>query len=313
MAIFLSCVTLSGSSGPSTHGVFVATSPCTAVSRSLVRIPATANCEMIKWHLALYQDQGSLTPTTYKLNITYGLPKQGTNGFSDGEIKIERNGSWTIVRGATGSPNAVIYQLDPGREESISFLKLDNNLLHLLDRDKRLAVGTDGWSYTLNRIGNFSRQRPQPNRINTSLISPMPPIGSPTRMVTASSILRRFVGRTPCREVAGELNREVSTDCIKVKWDLTLFLDATTNAPTTYQLRSTLNREAAKNGTWAIGRGTKANPDAIVYQLDPGKQSLSFLQADDNLLFLLDKEGNLLVGNENFSYTLNRAGATNPR
>jgi hypothetical protein len=56
-------------------------------------------------------------------------------------------------------------------------------------------------------------------------------------------------------------------------------------------------------------QGTKTDAGAIVYQLEPdsGKpQSLSFLKADDNILFFMDKERNLLVGNDYSSYTLNR-------
>ena len=60
---------------------------------------------------------------------------------------------------------------------------------------------------------------------------------------------------------------------------------------------------------WTIVRGTKTNPEAVVYQLEPDKPggSLSCVKADDNILFFLDKERNLMVGNGDFSYTLNRS------
>jgi hypothetical protein len=52
--------------------------------------------------------------------------------------------------------------------------------------------------------------------------------------------------------------------------------------------------------------------DAIVYQLDlPGKSSLLLQQADDNVLFFLDANKNLLVGNCDFNYTLNRVNKAN--
>lgn len=61
-------------------------------------------------------------------------------------------------------------------------------------------------------------------------------------------------------------------------------------------------------GTWAIVKGAKIDPDADVYQLhlENGQQPVSFLKADENHLFLPDRDGNLLVGNALFSYTLSR-------
>ncbi len=42
--------------------------------------------------------------------------------------------------------------------------------------------------------------------------------------------------------------------------------------------------------------------------MTPDKQaySLYLLKGDDNILFFVDPNGRLLVGNEDFSYTLNR-------
>ena len=57
-------------------------------------------------------------------------------------------------------------------------------------------------------------------------------------------------------------------------------------------------------------KGTKTDPGAIVYQLEPdsGKpHSLVLLKADNNILFFLDENMNHLVGDTYTSYTLNRA------
>ena len=96
---------------------------------------------------------------------------------------------------------------------------------------------------------------------------------------------------------------------MKAKWELVLYRDPNTLAPTTYKLRGTFYRERVKEGKWIIVRGTKTEPDAVVYRLDPDdpRESLSFLRADDNILLFLDKERNLMVGNGDFSYTLNGA------
>lgn len=306
----ISTITLPLPASSSTFGVFVASSPCDAVSGALLKIPETANCELIKWHLTLYYDPGILAPTTYKLNYAYGLPKQGTNGLSQGETKIERKGRWAIVKGTKTDPDAMVYQLSPDNpQESISFLKVGHNLIHLLDRDKSLVIGSAGWSYTLNRAEDYSQPTRQVRQLSISTARPGPTTVPAPPVMTDSSIVGAFVGRSPCREVAIQLNKAVNADCMKVKWDLTLYQDPNKLTPTTYKLKGTFYREGTGEGKWAIVRGTKTDPDAVVYQLDPDKAqaSLFLLNVDNNILLFLDKERNLLVGNGDFSYTLNRA------
>ncbi|GAA4395824.1 hypothetical protein GCM10023187_03230 [Nibrella viscosa] len=122
------------------------------------------------------------------------------------------------------------------------------------------------------------------------------------------AVVGEFHGRFPCSEIARDWKVAVGPECIKVKWALTLYLNPNTHEPTTYRLRGTLNRSAAREGKWAIVRGTKSDPNAVVYQLDSDKPDVSvyLLKGDDNVLFMLDQQRNFRVGNENLSYTLNR-------
>ena len=55
-------------------------------------------------------------------------------------------------------------------------------------------------------------------------------------------------------------------------------------------------------------KGTKSDANAIVYELDAfGSDGPIFLlKADRDVLFFLGNDGSLLVGNEDFGYTLNR-------
>jgi hypothetical protein len=124
----------------------------------------------------------------------------------------------------------------------------------------------------------------------------------------------KFSGRSPCREIAAEVKHQVGADCIKLKWSLVLYRDAKTLAPTTYRLRGTLYRneaaqtERVREGKWKITKGTKTDPNATVYQLEAfGSDGPIFLlKADRNILFFLANDGRLLVGDKDFSYTLNR-------
>ena len=308
--VAISAATQSVPAGSSTLGVFVGSSPCDAVSRSLLKVPEAAKCELIKWHLTLRQDPGTPVPAAYKLTYTYGLPRQGTTGLVQGGTRVEREGRWSVVRGAARSPRAIVYRLDPDKpSESVSFLKLDQNLIHLLDRDGKLAVGNAGWSYTLNTAGDSGRRTHQASPLPASALKAASPLAPSPPVASGSPVVGAFVGRSPCREVAAQLNKAVGADCVKAKWELTLHRDPDSLAPTTYSLRGTFYRERIREGRWAIVRGTKADQGAVVYQLDPDKPggSLLLLRADDNVLLFLDEERNLLVGNGDFSYSLNRA------
>lgn len=129
---------------------------------------------------------------------------------------------------------------------------------------------------------------------------------------TGPHVRGAFDGRTPCQTLARQLKAQVRPECNKVKWRLILYQDPVTHAPTTFTLSGMVYRNPPRTGKWTIRQGTKTDPAATIYQLDPDKpeESLSLLKADDNLLFFLDKDGNPLVGNMLFSYTLNRVDKT---
>jgi hypothetical protein len=127
--------------------VYVASTPCTSGTRPVPGIPKNAACELIKWELRL------LTSGTYSLDVVYGMPKQGTRGFIGGGNKLHREGKWVIVKGIKTDASAIVYRLDPDKpSESIAFVQLNDNLLHLLDSSLRLMIGTSAWSYTLNKV-----------------------------------------------------------------------------------------------------------------------------------------------------------------
>jgi len=121
-------------------------------------------------------------------------------------------------------------------------------------------------------------------------------------------LLGVFDGRTPCNVLATYLNEPPRPDCIKIKWRLILFVDSMSNEPTRYELIGfTYKKENPRIGTWQILQGTYADDQAIVYHLtETGKPPLLFQSCGNSILFFLDKDRKLLVGNRDFSYTLNR-------
>jgi hypothetical protein len=131
----------------------------------------------------------------------------------------------------------------------------------------------------------------------------------------ASVPVRVFSGRTPCREVARQLKHPVAVDCMKLKWKLTLNQDPKTFNPTTFKMRGTLFRDFDREGKWAILQGRPADANATIYRLDFDKveKPLFLLKVDDNILFFLHNDGSLMVGNSDFSYTLNRESDSSPK
>lgn len=131
---------------------------------------------------------------------------------------------------------------------------------------------------------------------------------SPGTFPSGPDVLGVFDGRSPCQEIVELLNVTGREACTKIKWRLILYQDPTTHAPTTYALEGFMWRKPPRTGKWTILKGTKIDANATVYLLDPDdpRGFLSFVKADDNILFFLDKDRNLLVGNIKHSYTLNR-------
>ncbi len=151
----------------------------------------------------------------------------------------------------------------------------------------------------------------------------------PDRTTSSNDLTVVFAGTTPCSNIIRpihKINPEPDCPleeckCMMVEWELTLYMNANTKEPTRYKLKG-INRYTVKEtnmysepgikseaeGTWAIVRGTKTNPDAIFYQLNPDKPGmrLNFLKLSDKLLHIVDQNEKLMIGNEFFSYTLNR-------
>lgn len=286
-------------SATSVLGIFEGITPCSAVNRPAPQIAADAQCEMMIWHLTLNQDPDTAVPTTYLLRARYGMSQAGTTGTRADATSLVLDGTWTITHGTTANPDAIVYQLNPADPaSSLYFVKVDDNLLHVLSPDKRMLVGNGAWSYTLNRTGD---------KLPTTAITTTASAALPSTVGTGSPLVGVFEGRTPCVEIVYEFTKVTpSAACQKVKWRLYLYQDPATGAPTTYQFDGT---HTSREGTWTVTRGAAADPHALVYQLrlDDSARIVSFLKPDDNHLMLLDADLNLMVGDRLWSYTFSRA------
>jgi hypothetical protein len=276
---------------PDVFGEFVGSTPCGEPFGKRFDIPADAN-PPVRWTLTLYQDPKSRTPTVYKLRAE-----------SDGAappaprkpIVKEKEGRWSVGKGTKGDPDAVVYEL----AGAVNFYKVTDDLLHALNPDRTLAVGTAGWSYTLNRSSTAEKVVPP------SAVAGAPSVSYQLSPLSSGpTVFGIFEGRTPATGIARELKIDPGWDRIKVKWRVTLYQDPDTKAPTTYKVENSFLREKRREGTWTVDR----RDGAVVYRLSATKteSALYLRRGDDNVLFFLGQDRKPLVGNADFSYTLNR-------
>ena len=215
----------------------------------------------------------------YDLNCQYGISKGGTSGFID-EKKVAFSGQV--------SRQGHYYLLQRGNK-TFYVLEINASLLYLLDENKNLLVGDGGYSYALN-----SKTPVKSQQFNYPLKQ------------SRVGYLMAFQGRTPCQELSS------NPACEKMKWYIIFYTDSVTGKPSYYlEGGRGYKKETMARGRWEIIRKN----GRIIYKLDIEKYThpLYLLKADDNILFFTDAAGNLLVGNENFSYTLNRTGDREPK
>jgi hypothetical protein len=264
----------------------VGSTPADSLITSQLGIQSGTNIDFIRWNLLLKE------PSTFALNINYGKSKPNTLGFEQGGQHRHFTGEYTI----SNSGKKVILCLTTGKLK-ILLLKLHDNLYHLLKENNELMIGNGGWSYTLN------------NKNPLILYSAIPFLITSKISAEEKSVRVIYEGRTPCKEFAAEHKMTVRDDCFKLKWRLILHRDSITFAPTTYSIRKVVDNEPKEiTGNWVIIKGTKMNPDAVLIQLDPEKpdHTISLFAADDNILYFLHKDESFFIGNEHFSFSLNK-------
>ena len=253
-------------------GTFVGSTPAHEVVRHFLQISLTDSIDFIRWNLEI--DSG-----TFKLHCRYGLAKPGTPGFSneqsvafEGELLKSKN----------------YYRLKHAGKE-VFILEVNENLLHFLDHNNRMLIGNGGYSYALNNTHPVKTDKANIRSQTASIKSPLV-----------------FEGRTPCSDLPALLGLNKSEACNKMKWYFLFYTDSLTGAPSYFLMGGMgYRKETMAKGRWQIV--TQQN-GRIIYRVyfDKWVRSLDLLKGDDNILFFMDADGRLLVGNEDFSYTLNR-------
>ena len=154
------CSQSEAKSGKDSVDQFAGTTPCSNVIRPLHKIKPEDDCALdackcvvVEWKLILYKNPVTQEPTSFKLTGINKFTVPETNMLSQPGTKTETEGKWSIIKGSKTNPEAIVYRLNPDKPVlSLSFVKLGNNLLHVLDHEGQLMIGNEFWNYTLSRI-----------------------------------------------------------------------------------------------------------------------------------------------------------------
>ncbi|NWF50309.1 MAG: copper resistance protein NlpE N-terminal domain-containing protein [Ignavibacteriaceae bacterium] len=98
-----------------------------------------ADCKGIKIELVLMGDY-STADFTYKMHETY-------LSTAEGDKTYKSEGRFIILRGDKVNSEAIVYQLDPDKEESLkNFLVVNENEIKLLDKEMNVIISRLNYS-----------------------------------------------------------------------------------------------------------------------------------------------------------------------
>ncbi len=287
-AIVLLCTASCTAARGNSKFVLAGATPGDPTIISMLSIKADTKVDFIRWVLVL--EPAIRGAGDFSLTAVFDEAEQNTSGHKQGGESLLVSGRYSV--GILRS-SEVLKFADQNQSVAFSLVRLNEVIFHILSPDGELMVGDGGWSYSLFRKGAAGPMSSELPQWTTHL-----PNDEPQEV--------RFDGRTPCQEFIRVYDRRASEGCYKLKWSLFLFRDPVTRQPSTYKLLGTLYRDSAAEGRWSIDRGAKG---AIIYRLDPDRpdRSMAFLAGDENVLFFLTKDDQLIRGNERFGFALNRA------
>jgi len=138
------------------------TTPCGDAYRAFLGgMDAGAACHAITWRIRIERPVDGRGAWT--LTATYGVPPPSDPNLMIDGPKVVLKGSWITVNGTRQDPAAVSYRLTSDAGRTVSFVRISDELVHMLAdddpvlffqaHDRSLLVGNADFSYTLNRVG----------------------------------------------------------------------------------------------------------------------------------------------------------------
>jgi hypothetical protein len=245
---------------------YTASTPAGKQIRNFLGISPSDSIDFIRWLLKIKDAK------EFIISCNYGLSKPNTNGFVH-ENKVAFSGT------ITPKDDVLILNYE-GNTQGLQIL--NDNILHLLNNDGTLMAGNGGWSYTLNAMTQVSTKEINLKHQAVSF---------------KDSIL--FEGRTPCKGIEEMMLGKTRPECYKKKWLVYLYKNAPTSG--TYRIGSTAG---SYKGKWKL-KEDAAGKTVYTLELNNGR-TLNLLHVDNNIVYLMNPNGELMVGDHDFSYSLNR-------
>ncbi len=238
---------------------FVSCTTCPQDIRGFLNIPANARCDMVKWRFEI-SDDGS-----YTLNTQWGYYVNNRTFTYTGAL-VDSRGTYDIR-------DKRFYTLKSERG-SLSLLKLNENMFHLLDKNNKISQGGEGYANILNRE--------------------KPVIDKTIDFVATKNEDKDFVltGRTPLKPFDKELPIADSEDHDKIKWMIKFHADGTV------EVREILEHVRDWKGTWTIENN--------IYKLNFEGRKLSLARLSDDVYIFVSQNGGLITGNHEFGSALIR-------
>ena len=265
--LFVFLWVLSGVSSFAKEMNFTASTPANREVRDFLMISQGDSIDFIRWKLKI------VNLKEFDLSCSYGISKPNTNGFID-EKKVQ-------IKGIVNFSDRTLTLNH--HDKSLSMQVLNNNIVHLLNKDGSMMVGNGGWSYTLNSI------KPVPD--------------GELKFKSKNAIFKDsivFEGRTPCRGIEELTEGRTRPECYKKKWLIYLYKSSPSASSGTYKIGSM----TSKKGEWKLKEGRSGQ---IIYSRDlKNGHRLDLLQTDENIVYIMDENGMIMVGDHDFSYSLNR-------
>ena len=250
---------------------YTGSTPPDLIVRKFLGISLTDSIDFIRWKVNINDD-------AYSLDCEYGIGKPSTPGFIDRKTAVF---SGMLQR----MDHRILLQ---HKNQQLNLVEINENILHLADQNNILLVGNGGFSYVLN-----NKEPVKSNQFNYS------------KEKGRLEIQATFQGRTPCREIAELAGKPYDPVCDKLKWYIIFYRDSVTKKPSYFLEGGRMyKKETMVRGIWDILN--KNGQELYRLYTNKGPNPIYLKEAGENILFFTDTKGNPFVGNENFSFTLNR-------
>lgn len=249
---------------------YTGSTPAGTAVRNFLQISATDSIDFIRWLLE-FDDAGYC-----KIKCNYGIGKPNTNGFIGGGKVLSLQATYLV--------NTNGYHIVHDGK-SLLLIRLTDDLLHFGNDNADLFIGNGAWSYTLNNT----------HPLNTRILR-----NDLDRILINDSVI--FTGRTPC----GIPNVHKSKECYKIKWLLVMYASQQSQTEGTYKIRGTaFENHQSPMATWKLISDVEGRNIYLLNDKE-GKPLLRLLKVSKDIMVFVDALDQPLVGNEDFSFTLNR-------